>query len=89
MKLHAPSAWLFALATILAIAAILQYLSIPVAIPEIPALSVPRLAIPDFSGRASIDAFWLLFLGWLVLAIGTLLPKRAPRSQRRAPAAAT
>ncbi len=89
MKLHAPNAALFVVAVILAIIAILQHLAIPLAIPAIAMLSIPRLALPDIAGVPGVDAFWLMLLAWVILAIATLLPKRAPRSQRPTPAVAT
>ena len=72
MKLRAPNGWLFVLASILVIIAILQYLAIPLVIPEIASLSIPRLSIADIPGLTSLNAFWLLFLGWALLALATV-----------------
>jgi hypothetical protein len=65
---------LFVIALLLAIVAVLEHLSVPLTIPAMPDLSIPRIEIPNLS---SAYAFWAMFVAWLLLAIGTLFPKRA------------
>ena len=63
MNLRAPNLWLFIIAAILALIGIAEHLSIA---PRIPGLS-------------SAAATWLVFLGWFLLAIGTVVPASASK----------
>ena len=60
-KLHAPNLWVLIIATILAIFGLWFYLPIP---------------RPPMTGIDSTNAFWFIFLGWLLLALGNLFTPR-------------
>jgi hypothetical protein len=71
--MRTPNIVLFVITVVLAIIAVLQHLAVPLAIPAVPSLSIPSIEIPNL---ASAYAFWVMFVAWLLLAIGSLLPKR-------------
>ena len=72
--MRAPNVALFAITVVLAIMALLEYFSVPLVIPAIPSLSIPKIEVPNLT---SAYAFWVMFLAWLLLAIGNLLPRRS------------
>ena len=92
MHLRAPNAWLFTVAAILVLIAILQYLGIPLVIPEIASLSIPRLSIPEVPAVLNVKPFWLMLLAWVLLAMGAVrwprLFGRRSGGDRMKPAAA-
>ncbi len=67
MHLRAPNLLLFIVTVILAIVGLLEYLAVPISIPGMPDVTIPRLS--------SAHAFWIVFLGWVLLAIATVLPQ--------------
>jgi len=77
--MNAPPARFFVLSALLAIIAMGQFLRIPLVIPEIPALFIPRISITDILARASLDPFWILLAGWAILMIAVVLPKQPVR----------
>jgi hypothetical protein len=64
---------LFVITVVLAFIAVMEHLAVPLAIPAVPSLSIPSIEIPSFT---SAYAFWVMFVAWLLLAIGSLLSKR-------------
>jgi hypothetical protein len=73
--MRAPNIAIFIVTIILAFAGVWEYIGAPISIPEV---SLPIIGstreIPAF---LTANAFWLVFLAWVLLAIGTLLPHRA------------
>ena len=78
MGLRKPNFFLFLIALVLAVVGVMQYLGIPIKIPEIP--GVPKVAIPEnipgLSQLSHLGAFWILFAAWVVLAFTSLFPRR-------------
>jgi hypothetical protein len=70
--MRAPNIAIFIVTVILAFAGVWEYVGAPVRIPEIvlPIIGSTR-EIPAF---LTANAFWLVFLAWVLLAISTLLP---------------
>jgi hypothetical protein len=80
MRLRSPNFLLFLLAFVLAVAGVLQYLGIPIKIPEIPGVPLPNIKIPEIPGLSPPSAFWTLFCGWLLLFAASLGYGRRIRS---------
>jgi|HubBroStandDraft_6_1064221.scaffolds.fasta_scaffold2531218_1 hypothetical protein len=79
MGLRKPNFFLFLIALVLAVVGVMQYLGIPIKIPEIPGVAIPKVAIPDnipVISQISHTPFWILFSGWVVLAFTSLFPRR-------------
>lgn len=70
--MRAPNIAIFIVTVLLAFAGVWEYVGAPVRIPEIvlPIVGSTR-EIPAF---LTANAFWLVFLAWVLLAIATLLP---------------
>jgi len=82
MHLRAPNLGIFILAVILAVLGLVEYLRVPLPIPAI-SLSIPgfpflQLSTSDVFGFLTANAFWIVFLGWALLAIGTVQRQRRP-----------
>jgi hypothetical protein len=71
MRLRSPNILLFLLAFILVAVGVGQYLGIPIKVPQIPGVPIPK-AITEFSGLPQGSAFWVLFAGWLVLSVASI-----------------
>ena len=73
--MRAPNVAIFIVTVILAFAGVWEYVGAPVRIPEIilPVVGSTR-EIPAF---LTANAFWLVFLAWVLLAIATLLPQHS------------
>jgi len=85
MHMRAPNLGVFILAAILAIIGVVEHLGVPLPIPAI-SLSIPGLSFLNLSTSGVLsflttNAFWIVFLGWVLLTVGTALPKR--RSSRQ------
>jgi hypothetical protein len=78
--MRTPNVALFVITVVLAIIALLEHFAVPLAIPAMPSLSIPSIEIPN---PTSGYAFWVMFLAWLLLAIGSLLPKRSAAPKLR------
>jgi hypothetical protein len=79
MGLRKPNFFLFFIALVLAVVGVTQYLGIPIKIPEIPGVAIPKVTIPDIPGVSQLthmSAFWILFCGWGLLALSSLFPRR-------------
>jgi hypothetical protein len=77
--LRKPNFLLFFIALVLAVVGVLQYLGIPVKIPEIPGVTLPKVTIPEIPGISQLShmsAFWVLFSGWALLTLSSLFPRR-------------
>ncbi|MGP0090822.1 MAG: hypothetical protein ACLPKB_12820 [Xanthobacteraceae bacterium] len=78
--LRAPNFFLFFIALVLAVVGVMQYLGIPIKIPEIPGVA----KIPEIPGVAQLThllansqySFWVLFSGWVLLALSSMFPRR-------------
>ncbi len=77
MHLRAPNLAIFIVTTLLAIIGVWEYLGAPFSTP-IPAISLSMfgLSISDIPGFLTANAFWIMFLAWVFLAIATVLPLR-------------
>ena len=73
--MRAPNIAIFIVTVILAFVGVWEYVGAPVRIPEIvlPVIGSTE-HIPAF---LTANAFWLVFLAWVLLAIATLLPHHA------------
>jgi hypothetical protein len=79
MGLRKPNFFLFLIALVLAVVGVTQYLGIPIKIPEIPGVQIPKVNIPDNLPVVSTimhTPFWILFTAWVVLAFTSLFPRR-------------
>jgi hypothetical protein len=75
MRLRSPNILLFLLAFVLAVVGVMQYLGIPIKIPEIPGVAIPK-ALTEIPGRSQLSAFWILFSGWLLLFVASVGSRR-------------
>jgi|HubBroStandDraft_6_1064221.scaffolds.fasta_scaffold656304_1 hypothetical protein len=80
MRLRPPNFLLFLLAFVLVAVGVLQFLGIPIKIPEIPGVPLPNIKIPQIPGLSPPSAFWTLFCGWLLLFAASLGYGRRARS---------
>ncbi len=90
MHLRAPNLGIFILAAILTIIGLVEYLGVPLSIPTV-SFSIPGLSFLNLSAHIlstsdvlsflNVNAFWLVFLGWVLLAIGTVASKRRSSAQ--------
>ena len=71
--MRAPNIAIFIVTVILAFVGVWEYVGAPVRIPEIvlPIVGSTR----DIPAFLTANAFWLVFLAWVLLAIATLLPQ--------------
>jgi hypothetical protein len=81
MRLRPPNFLLFLVAFVLAVVGVLQYLGIPIKIPQIPGVPLPNIKIPEIPGLSAPNAFWTLFCGWLLLFAASLGYGRRVRSK--------
>jgi membrane protein implicated in regulation of membrane protease activity len=74
--MRVPNIAIFVVTCILALVSGCQYVGAPIPIPviTIPLVGVTTAAISSFLASY---AFWLMFAAWLLLAIATVLPRRA------------
>ena len=71
--MRAPNIAIFIVTLILAFVGVWEYVGAPVAIP---AISVPVIgSTAEISPFLVANAFWLVFLAWVLLAIAALLPR--------------
>jgi hypothetical protein len=81
--LRKPNFLLFFVALVLAVVGVMQYLGIPIKIPEIPGVPIPKITIPEnipgVSQLTHLSAFWILFCGWGLLTLSSLFPRRRRR----------
>jgi hypothetical protein len=70
--MRAPNIAIFLVTVVLAFIGVWEYLGAPISLPDV---SIPIIGsskeIPVF---LTANAFWLVFLAWVLLAIATLLP---------------
>jgi len=72
--MRAPNIAIFIVTVILAFVGVWEYLGAPVNIPEI---NLPVIgSASKISPFLTANAFWLVFLAWVLLAIATVLPHR-------------
>ena len=76
--LRKPNFFLFLVALVLAVVGVMQYLGIPIKLPEIPGVALPKIPenLPGLSQLSHLGAFWILFCGWAVLALAAMFPRR-------------
>jgi hypothetical protein len=75
MRLRSPNILLFLLAFVLAVVGVVQYLGIPIKIPAIPGVAIPK-ALTEIPGLSQLSAFWILFSGWLLLFVASVGSRR-------------
>jgi hypothetical protein len=73
--MRAPNIAIFIITVILAFVGVWEYIGAPVRIPDVvlPVIGSSSNIVPFVAA----NAFWVVFLAWVLLAIATLLPKRA------------
>src|SRR5271156_6955599 len=73
--MRAPNILIFLLTLILAFVGVWEHLGAPVKIPD---YSLPLIgSVKDLLPFLAAHSFWLVFSAWVLLAIGTVLPRRA------------
>jgi hypothetical protein len=78
MKLRAPNLAVFIVTVLLAIIGVWEYLGAPFSTP-IPVIALPLFGFStsDIVSFLTAHAFWIMFLAWVFLALGTVLPHGA------------
>jgi hypothetical protein len=82
MRLRSPNVFFFLLALVLVVVGVLQYLGIPIKIPQIPGVAIPK-AITEIPGLPEGSAFWILFCGWLLLFVASVGSRRGAKAASR------
>ncbi|MGP0091243.1 MAG: hypothetical protein ACLPKB_14980 [Xanthobacteraceae bacterium] len=82
MRLRSPNILLFLLAFVLVVVGVVQYLGIPINIPAIPGVAIPK-AITDLPALPQLGAFWILFSGWLLLFVASVGTGRRVKATSR------
>ena len=76
--LRKPNFLLFFIALVLAVVGVTKYLGIPIHIPEIPGVAIPKIPenLPGVSQLSSMKDFWILFSAWALLFLASLRLRR-------------
>jgi hypothetical protein len=73
--MRAPNILFFLLALILAFVGVWEHLGAPVKIPD---FSLPLIgSSKDLMPFLAAHSFWLVFSAWVLLAVGSVLPRRS------------
>jgi hypothetical protein len=74
--MRAPNLAIFIVTLILAFIGVWEYVGAPLSFPAI-VLPIVGISTSEISPLLAANAFWLVFLAWVLLAIGALLPRGA------------